>query len=77
MGKKFFLEKVTGKKSPVTVASTPKNLDTANQNVGDVDHLWMKEDINAQKPKLERNSRIDTVILRDRIADKIAKLNKD
>ena len=42
---------------------------------GEVDHLWMKEDLDAKKPKLEKDPRIDTGILRSRIADKLAKTN--
>lgn len=76
MGKKSFLDKVRGKKeSAVTVSeaveSVPEHVDVA----GEVDHLWMKEDLDAKKPKLEKDPRIDTGILRNRIADKIAKMS--
>ncbi len=77
MEKKSFLDKLTGKKSAKTAASTNKNLEANNQIVGDVDHLWMKEDIDARKPKAEHNPRIDTQILRDRIAEKISKQNNN
>jgi len=42
---------------------------------GEVDHLWMKEDLDAKKPTLKKDPRVDTGILRNRIAEKIAKMN--
>ena len=69
MGKKSFLDKITGKKAPEPV--------DVELEEGDVDHLWMKEDIDAKKPMLEKNPKIDTGILRGRIADKIAKMNNN
>ena len=77
MEKKSFLDKITGKKIPNTVTAKHENLESENQIAGDVDHLWMKEDIDARKPKIESNTRVDTGILRGRIADKIAKLNNN
>jgi len=76
MGKKSFLDKITGKKEPEAVVPQPIEAESENQEVaGEVDHLWMKEDIDVKKPTLEKDSRIDTGILRNRIADKIAKMN--
>lgn len=83
MGKKSFLDKITGKKSPKAeeVASVEAEAVDAdeNQNVaeGEVDHLWMKEDIDAKKPQLVKDPRIDTGILRNRIADKISKMDNN
>ena len=78
MGKKSFLDKIKGKKAPVAVVSEPDDAVAENQPVeGEVDHLWMKEDIDAKKPKLEKDPRIDTGILRGRIADKISKMNNN
>jgi len=37
----------------------------------------MKEDIDAKKPALKKDPRVDTGILRNRIADKIAKMNNN
>jgi hypothetical protein len=76
MGKKSLLDKITGKKAaeaavPQSIEAEPENQEAA----GEVDHLWMKEDIDARKPTLEKDPRIDTGILRNRIADKIAKRN--
>lgn len=78
MGKKSFLDKITGKKAPAAVVSETAEADVESQSVeGEVDHLWMKEDIDAKKPKLEKDPRIDTGILRGRIADKISKMNNN
>ena len=78
MGKQSILDKITGKKNSA-MDSTKSTEDSApeNQSVaeGEVDHLWMKEDLDAKKPTLEKDPRIDTGILRNRIADKIAKQN--
>jgi len=77
MSKKSLLDKLTGKKEPVAAPeSVPVEAEAEDQQVeGEVDHLWMKEDLDAEKPKLEKDPRIDTGILRNRIADKIAKMN--
>ncbi len=76
MGKKSFLDKITGKKAAEAVVPQPIEAEPENQEAaGDVDHLWMKEDIDAKKPTLEKDPRIETGILRNRIADKIAKMN--
>ncbi len=66
-----FLDKF--KKSENVVEST-KDHQVAD---GEVDHLWMKEDLDAKKPKLEHNPKIDTGILRNQIAEKIAKMNNN
>ncbi len=76
MSKMSFLDKIKGNKEPATVMSEdaesiPEHIDVA----GEVDHLWMKEDLDAEKPKLVKDPRVDTGILRNRIADKIAKMN--
>lgn len=81
MGKKSILDKITGKKASAAVVSEPVEADVESQQGdgqgdGEADNLWMKEDIDAKKPKLEKDPRIDTGILRNRIADKIAKMNK-
>jgi len=77
MGKKSILEKFTSK-----IASQEKKVPSEGSSAkdsviteGEVDHLWMTEDSDAEKPKLEKDPRIDTGILRNRIADKIAKMN--
>lgn len=81
MGKKSFLDKITGKKSPKAeeVASVEAESAPEDQGVagGEVDHLWMKEDIDAKKPQLVKDPRIDTGILRNRIADKISKMDNN
>lgn len=76
MSKMSFLDKIKGNNEPAAVMSEdaesiPENIDVA----GEVDHLWMKEDLDAEKPKLVKDPRVDTGILRNRIADKIAKMN--
>ena len=76
MAMKSFLNKLAGKDIHEEVVlcdggTGSENLDLA----GEVDHLWMKEDLDEKKPKLEKNPKIDTGILRNRIADKIAKMN--
>lgn len=72
MSKKSLLYKITGSKETAEVAeSTPVHTKVA----AEVDHLWMKEDLDAKKPKLQKDPRIDTGILRNRIADKIAKMH--
>lgn len=76
MGKKSFLDKITGNKAAEAVAPQAIEAESENQQAaGEVDHLWMKEDIDAKKPKLEKDPRIETGILRNRIAEKIAKRN--
>jgi hypothetical protein len=78
MGKQSFLDKITGKKDSEIdgIKSAPESASEAQSVAeGEVDHLWMKEDLDAKKPKLEKDPRIDTGILRNRIADKIAKMN--
>lgn len=70
------LDKITGKKN--TVVSEDIVLREPNHQevvAGEVDHLWMKEDIDAKKPTLKKDPRVDTGILRNQIADKIAKMN--
>ncbi len=42
---------------------------------GDVDHLWMREEQETKKETLVKDPRIDTGILRNRIAEKLAKMN--
>jgi hypothetical protein len=74
MGKKSYLDKITGKKAPAAVVSDPVDVELVE---GGVDLLWIKGDIDAKKPKLEKNPKIDTGILRGRIADKIAKMNNN
>jgi len=85
MAKKSLLDKITSKKAPAAAvpeetAPAPNEADAENQNQqveGDVDHLWIKEDIDAEKPPLVKDPRIDTGILRNRIADKISKMNNN
>ena len=61
MGKKSFLDKLTGKKAAEAVVPQPIEPESENQEAaGEVDHLWMKEDIDAKKPTLEKDPRIDT-----------------
>ncbi len=75
---KAFLEKITDR-----TTSHRENAESTEQEqgqpedevAGEVDHLWMKEDLDAKKPKLEKDPRVDTGILRNRIADKLAKMN--
>ncbi|MFK7816251.1 MAG: hypothetical protein AB8B92_07940 [Gammaproteobacteria bacterium] len=76
MDKKSFLDKIRGnKESAVVVSDNVDSVPEHTEVAGEVDHLWMKEDLDAEKPKLEKDPRIDTGILRNRIADKIAKMN--
>ncbi len=69
------LDKIIGKSSN----AVPENTIPAEPNnqavVDEVDHLWMKEDIDAKKPALKNDPRVDTGILRNRIAEKISKMN--
>lgn len=76
MAKKSLLDKIAGKKAPQKNANVNNSSDAKGQDLaGEVDHLWMKEDIDAKKPKAMRNPKIDTEILKNRIAEKIAKMN--
>lgn len=79
MSKKSFFDKITGKKEAVAESGPVIEDGAAGEEhapqEGEVDHLWMKEDLDAKKPKLEKDPRIDTGILRDRIADKLSKMN--
>ncbi|QMU60575.1 MAG: hypothetical protein GKR92_02235 [Gammaproteobacteria bacterium] len=77
MGKKSFFDKIVGKSAPEAIAAAvpaESGIDSRELE-GEVDHLWMKEDIDAKKPSLKKDPRVDTGILRNRIADKIAKMN--
>ncbi|MEJ2115344.1 MAG: hypothetical protein P8X88_04700 [Gammaproteobacteria bacterium] len=66
------LDKITGKKVSEEIILS----DTDSQEVvGEVDYLWTKEDLNAKKPISKKYPRVDTGIPRNRIADKIAKMN--
>ena len=74
----LFQIKLSGKNTPETIAAAPADSGIESQElVGEVDHLWMKEDIDAKKPALKKDPRVDTGILRNRIADKIAKMNNN
>lgn len=80
MDKKSLLDKIRGNKESAVVESdhqesVPEPTEVNAEVTGVVDHLWMKEDLDAEMPKLEKDPRIDTGILRNRIADKIAKMN--
>jgi len=76
MSKNSFLDKIRGKKESIAAESVEVDSDSDVVEIeGEVDHLWMKEDLDAKKPTLEKDPRIDTGILRNRIADKIAKMN--
>ena len=66
------LDKITGKKVSEEIVLSGSD---SQKVVGEVDYLWMKEDLNAKKPALKKDPRVDTGILRNRIADKIAKMN--
>ena len=71
---KSFLNKITDRAKLQKAAAV--SAEQEHQEVsGEVDHLWMKEDLDAEKPMLEKDPRIDTGILRNRIADKLAKMN--
>ena len=73
---KSILNKITGNESSQQDVELPAESKHEHQPATEeVDHLWMKEDLDAKKPKLEKDPRIDTGILRNRIADKIAKMN--
>jgi hypothetical protein len=75
MAKSSFLDKITGKVSSEARITQESDAEIQPNDSCEVDHLWMKEDLDAKKPKLEKNPKIDTAILRNRIADKIAKMN--
>jgi hypothetical protein len=76
MSKNAFLDKFRGNKaSTEAVPETPESIPSDMEIDGGVDHLWMKEDLDAQKPTLEKDPRIETGILRNRIAEKLTKLN--
>ena len=78
MANQSFLDKITGKIAPQKVANVNDSSDAEGQDlVDEVDHLWMKEDIDAKKPKAVRNPKVDTGILKNRIAEKIAKMNNN
>lgn len=73
MVKKSLFDSVLDNKLLKTIKSVPEETDDS-----DIDHLRMAEDEknNKNKKKLaaKKDPRIDTGILRNRIADKIAKL---
>lgn len=78
MDKQSFLDKIKGKKVPKKVANDNNSSDADKLDLAaEVDHLWMKEDIDAKKPKAVKNPKVDTGILKNRIAEKIAKMNNN
>lgn len=70
---KSLFDGILGKKQANTVERN------AEKNEKVIDYVWMTEDDkkNKNKKKLatKKDPRIDTAILRNRIADKIAKIN--
>ena len=74
---KSLLNKITDRTTSqrLDAASTEQEEEHQEEVTGEVDHLWMKEDLDAKKPKLVKDPRVDTGILRNRIADKLAKMN--
>lgn len=74
MAKKSLLGNIFGKKRTKSVKT--KTSSTSPDDAV-IEHLWMTEDHdkNIKKPVAKKDPRIDTGILRDRIADKIAKMN--
>lgn len=75
MAIKSLFDGVLGKKQANIAAPAAQN------NEEFIDYVWMTEDDkkNKKKKKLaaKKDPRIDTAILRNRIADKIAKMNNN
>ncbi len=66
------LDKITGKINSEKLGISGSG---SQEVAGEVDYLWTKEDLNPKKPTPKKDPRVDTGILRNRIADKIAKMN--
>ena len=77
MAKKSLLDGVLGKKQPKAVES----VESVESDDTVIDHIWMTEDVkkNKKRKKLvaKKDPKIDTGILRNRIADKISKMNNN
>ena len=73
MAKKSLLDNIFGKKQTKSVKTKTSSASPDDS----VEYLWMTEDHdkNIKKPVVKKDPRIDTGILRDRIADKIGKMN--
>ncbi len=69
---KSFFNKIKQKNTSSEIDKVDQDLEGIDVDV-DVDHLWMSEDEEAEKQKLVKDPRIDTGILRNRIAEKLAK----
>lgn len=74
MAKKSLLGNIFGEKQTKSVKS---KVSSPSPDDSVIEHLWMTEDHdkNIKKSAVKKDSRIDTGILRDRIANKIAKMN--
>ena len=74
MVKNSLLDNLFGKKQTKSVKSKIKSPSPDNSMI---EHLWMTEDRDKNKKKsaVKKDPRIDTGILRDRIAKKITKMN--
>ena len=76
MAKKSLLDNIFSKKQTKPEKSKASSATQADDDAV-IDHLWMTEDHdkNKKKPVVKKDPRIDTGILRDRIANKISKMN--
>ena len=77
MFNKSHLDDIIGRVQSKILKEQPKKVPSVEGGDTDIDHLWMKEDHTQIKKKsvAKKDPRIDTGILRDRIAKKIAKMN--
>ncbi len=77
MFNKSHLDDIIGRVQSKILQEQPKKVPYVESGDSDIDHLAMKEDHTQIKKKsvAKKDPRIDTGILRDRIAKKIAKMN--
>lgn len=74
--KKSLFDDIVGVVQSKIVKQAPKKAPSLEEE-GEVDYLWMTEDHSEikEKPVVKKDPRIDTGILKDRIKEKLAKLN--
>lgn len=75
MLKKLIFDNILGKKKSEVEVAEPSQAESTDGD-GVVEHLWMTQnDQKKAKKAVKSEPKVDTAIMRNRIAEKIAKLN--
>ncbi len=79
MGNESIIDDIVGKVQSKLVKEQPKKTTFVPDEDAVIEHIWMSEDHSQIKENTvtKRDPRVDTGILKDRIAEKIAKLNSN